>query len=62
MQNKKVELLPQQPDGQESTPAPSSGKTPWQQPKLTFVEPKLTKQGSLEEVTGQGFFGAFSPT
>jgi hypothetical protein len=32
----------------------------WEEPKLTFVEPKLTKHGELTEVTGQ-FFGAFSP-
>ena len=36
-------------------------KKPWQEPKLAFVEPKLTKHGSLEEVTGQGFFGGFTP-
>jgi hypothetical protein len=32
----------------------------WQEPKLTFITPKLTRHGKLEEVTGQ-FFGAFSP-
>ena len=32
----------------------------WQEPKLTFVEPKLTSHGPLTSVTGQ-FFGAFSP-
>jgi hypothetical protein len=30
----------------------------WQEPKLTFVEPKLTSHGPLTSVTGQ-FFGAF---
>lgn len=41
--------------------SPSSGeKRKWQQPKLSFVKPKLTKHGKLDEVTGQ-FFGAFSP-
>ena len=35
-------------------------KKPWEDPKLTFVEPKLTKHGELKEVTGQ-FFGGFSP-
>ena len=39
---------------------PSETKKPWQDPKLAFVEPKLTKQGELLEVTGQ-FFGAFTP-
>lgn len=36
------------------------GKQPWQEPKLTFIEPKLTKHGKLEAVTA-GFFGPFSP-
>jgi hypothetical protein len=40
---------------------PPAGKLTWQPPKLTFVEPKLTKEGDLEEVTGQGFFGTFVP-
>jgi hypothetical protein len=41
---------------------PSAGsKKKWQEPKLGFVKPKLTKHGKLEEVTGQ-FFGAFSPS
>ena len=40
-----------------SRPAP--GKQPWQEPKLTFVEPTLTKHGTLQELTGQGFFGGF---
>jgi hypothetical protein len=44
-----------------AVPSPSPDKKPWQEPKLAYVEPKLTKQGKLEEVTGQGFFGGFSP-
>ena len=51
------------PQGQEERGAassPSPGKQPWQEPKLTFVEPKLTKHGELGEVTGQ-FLGQFSP-
>jgi hypothetical protein len=35
-------------------------KKPWEAPKLTFIEPKLTQHGELTEVTGQ-FFGGFSP-
>jgi hypothetical protein len=38
---------------------PPAGKAPWQPPKLTFVEPTLVRQGDLQEVTGQGFFGTF---
>ena len=36
----------------------SPEKKPWQEPKLAFIEPKLTKHGKLKEVTG--FFGGFS--
>jgi hypothetical protein len=60
MENEKLEPLSHQADGQEQPPS-SSGKKPWHEPKLTFVEPKLTEHGSLEKVTGEGFFGGFSP-
>jgi hypothetical protein len=56
-----VPLAPQEGGGQETGSSPATAKKPWQEPKLAFVEPKLTKQGSLEEVTGQGFFGGFTP-
>ena len=36
------------------------GKQPWEEPKLAFVKPKLTRHGELVKVTGQ-FFGGFSP-
>jgi hypothetical protein len=43
------------------TAAGSGGhKQPWQDPKLTFVEPKLTYHGTVQEVTGQSF-GTFLP-
>ena len=51
----------------ETTGAPGStpDKKPWEEPRLDFVEPKLTKHGSLEKLTrmpnGDGFFGGFSP-
>jgi len=35
-------------------------KKPWEEPKLDFVEPKLTKHGDLKSLT-TGFFGPFSP-
>jgi hypothetical protein len=50
---------PEQRGEQGSTPSASRSKKRWQEPKLRFVKPKLTKHGKLEEVTGQ-FFGAFS--
>jgi hypothetical protein len=37
------------------------GQQPWEEPKLTFLEPKLTKHGPLEEVT-TAFFGGFAPS
>jgi hypothetical protein len=36
-------------------------RIPWREPKLSFVEPVLTKQGDLTEITGQGIFGTFIP-
>jgi hypothetical protein len=38
----------------------AADKHPWQAPKLTFVEPKLTPHGTVQEVTGQSF-GTFPP-
>lgn len=40
------------------TALPAPAKRLWQEPRLVFVEPELTKHGKLEEVTG-GFFGSF---
>ena len=35
-------------------------KLPFVEPKLAFVQPKLVKQGKVEEITA-GFFGNFYP-
>jgi hypothetical protein len=35
-------------------------KADWCEPKLTFVEPVLTKEGDLTELTADGFFGTFT--
>jgi hypothetical protein len=48
------------PPEQKEEQASTDGKKKWQEPKLGFIKPKLTKHGKLEEVTGQ-FFGAFTP-
>jgi hypothetical protein len=37
-----------------------NGRTPWQEPRLKFVEPTLTERGTVKDLTG-GFFGTFSP-
>ena len=38
----------------------SRDRQSWEEPKLTFLEPKLTKHGTLEEVTS-AFFNSFTP-
>jgi hypothetical protein len=48
-----------QPEEYETAAAPVPDKQPWQEPRLAFVEPKLTQHGALQEVTG--FFGTFTP-
>jgi hypothetical protein len=52
MDREDVQQLEETPQGMD--------KQPWQEPKLTFVEPKLIKHGKLAEVTA-GFFGGFTP-
>ncbi len=42
------------------TEAEVDGKEPFEEPKLTFVKPKLVRHGSVSEVTA-GFFGPFYP-
>jgi hypothetical protein len=62
MEKEKGQQLSQEKEADEPTSSPSAGKKPWQEPKLAFVEPKLTNHGTLEEVTGQApFFGGFTP-
>jgi hypothetical protein len=59
MEKEKIDRSSEELDG-EAPSSPSSGKNPWQKPKLAFVEPKLTKHGELEKVTS-GFFCPFEP-
>jgi hypothetical protein len=58
---KKKTNRPAAKKSQATVPFSSEGKKKWQEPKLSFVKPRLTKHGKLEEVTGQ-FFGAFTPS
>jgi len=56
--------LPDKKNPDAASPASPPEKKEWEEPKLEFVEPKLTKHGDLEKVTGRpkdGFFGPFSP-
>jgi len=57
MEDRHTNRSPQDSEGESSAP---SGKRPWQEPRLDFVEPKLTKHGELTEVTS-GFFCVFQP-
>jgi hypothetical protein len=50
----------QQPEEDRSGVASPPTAAPWHEPKLRFVEPKLTPHGELQHVTG-GFFGSFTP-
>jgi hypothetical protein len=47
-------------ESEQKQPSSAAGKKEWQEPRLTFIKPTLTKHGKLEEVTGQ-FFGGFTP-
>ena len=50
--------------GTTASPTATQEKQPFSEPKLTFVPPKLTKQGDVADITAQsvpGFFGSFSP-
>jgi len=41
--------------------ADTQSKKPFVEPKLAFIEPKLTKHGDATKITHQGFFGTFTP-
>lgn len=47
------------PDTTAVSPQENTGKAPFVPPKLTFVTPTLTKQGSVEKLTA-GIIGTFS--
>lgn len=56
--------LPNQQQPEENRPAVAAPptKAPWHEPKLVFVEPKLTPHGALQQVTAAGpFFSTFTP-
>lgn len=57
MEKEKVLLSQQEQEGRGFSPV---DKKPWQEPKLAFVEPKLTEHGKLDQVTS-GFFCGFDP-
>lgn len=63
-QEERMDTTPPQETAHEHSTPQSTGsvpldKQPWQEPKLAFVEPKLTPHGELQKVTG--FFGPFTP-
>jgi hypothetical protein len=61
MENDKMQNTPIELGTQEAEAPPCARQAVLGDPKLAFVKPKLTKHGSLKEVTGEGFFGGFSP-
>jgi hypothetical protein len=60
MEQTSSQCTPSDQEEQPSTPLVAE-RQPWQEPKLAFVEPKLTAHGDLKKVTGDGFFGGFTP-
>ncbi len=36
---------------------PTQHKRPFVEPKLAFIEPKLTREGNVDRLTAQTFFG-----
>jgi hypothetical protein len=62
MEQEHVQRTQPQQEDPRSAGVSSPEKQPWQEPKVAFVEPKLTPHGTLTEVTAQGgFFGTFTP-
>jgi hypothetical protein len=60
MEKEHVQRVQQMQEARASTPLPFADKEPWQALKLAFVEPKMTKHGKLEEMTG-GSLEGFTP-
>ncbi len=60
MDNNEREQSLSQQQSQNGQALKGRDKKAWKEPKLAFVEPKLTKAGDLKSLTG-GFFGTFSP-
>lgn len=60
MDKNKSDIIGREHDIHDNARGPQTAKGKWQEPKLRFVEPKLTEQGSVKDLTG-GFFGTFSP-
>ncbi len=62
---KRDEEMSERSKRETGAPSRPADRKAWEEPKLAFVEPKLTKHGDLEKVTGKrkrnGFFGEFSP-
>ena len=52
-------MLKNTTDTQE-TVTENHAKKSFEQPKLTYIKPKLNKQGKVTQIT-QSFFGSFSP-
>jgi len=60
MEKRHLPRLPDTPRDGEAPHLIDTRKTVWTEPKLTFVEPTLTKEGEMKELTA-GFIGTFVP-
>jgi hypothetical protein len=60
MEQRPMQGTSQRHDKPEAAAPAIEARQPWQEPKLAFVEPKLTHHGTVQEVTGQSF-GTFEP-
>jgi len=52
--------MPKNTTGKQAALSEARSKRSFEKPKLTYVKPKLSKQGKVAQVT-QSFFGSFSP-
>jgi hypothetical protein len=59
MKRKEVQVMRDMKKVLEREEQGKADKKPFEEPKLTFVEPKLTKHGDATKITG-GFFGTFT--
>jgi hypothetical protein len=59
MDEKKTENSLEEHDQEKPVAFSPPRKKAWEEPRLSYVKPKLTIHGSLKELTG--FFGGFTP-
>ncbi len=58
---KEAKVNERNPNTTADTKAAPEAVKPFEEPKLTYLTPKLSERGNVQDVTLQGFFGSFSP-